>query len=225
MLIQIIWCAVKKAVKEILFDDKEHQVTLELNNVWLWIYVVIKELILVCSKSVIKWSVTLIRYVELTIIMIERQLRRMSRSLNKRNIFNELTSNLHDLMHAIDIDAIVFCRQETAHTVVNNLIVDCFKIAISSLNSLIFQLKRKNENLISSSLLCFHRFCSFLDVEFSKDLITHDRKMLKCKESQLMIRYSEWSQRRWWESILDKEFARLNIHICLQVVKNLKVLR
>lgn len=198
---------------------------LELNNVWLWIYVVIEELILVCSKSVIKWSITLIRYVELTIVMIERQLWRMSCSLNKRNIFNELTSDLHNLMHAIDIDAIVFCRQETAHTVINDLIVDCSKIAIPSLNSSIFQLKRKNENLISSSLLCFYRFCSFLDVEFSRDLITHDRKMSKCEESQLMIRHSEWLQRRWWESILNREFACLNLHVCLQVVKNLKMLR
>lgn len=135
MLIQIVFFRIEESTKEISFDSKENQITLENGAIESRVNILKKKTFLVCLKRTLLQSVALIRDVRFTALIIRDQYQSNQLLFNVRHVAEELTIEKHYLTHSIRIDRVILEKQNVLHAVLDSLDVRRCSIAIQTTNS------------------------------------------------------------------------------------------
>lgn len=143
MLIQIVFFRIEESTKEISFDSKENQITLENGAIESRVNILKKKTFLVCLKRTLLQSVALIRDVRFTALIIRDQYQSNQLLFNVRHVAEELTIEKHYLTHSIRIDRVILEKQNVLHAVLDSLDVRRCSIAIQTTNSSIVVLWRQ----------------------------------------------------------------------------------
>jgi len=135
LLIQIVFFRIEESTKEISFDSKENQITLENGAIESRVNILKKKTFLVCLKRTLLQSVALIRDVRFTALIIRDQYQSNQLLFNVRHVAEELTIEKHYLTHSIRIDRVILEKQNVLHAVLDSLDVRRCSIAIQTTNS------------------------------------------------------------------------------------------